>query len=463
VAAGAARSLVTAAGPHPVDFDVAEGLYQLHDPARDELAHALRWTVPSAGNRIAAARALVAQPGLVALVESATISAWAGRLVSEHLEDLTPAQAQMVIEDVATRVRARLASGRRGCNSAEVNRLARMARLRACPETEQQARIRAFADRRVVVHRRQSGMATLIADLAEADAYRIHRRLTAIAAGLQADEAPEGEPEARTRDQLRADVLADVLLGAGLSAQGADPAHRPDSTRTARTCASHQEPLTEPQAPVASGASLTDRPPARPDIQVIVTMEALLGLAQDPAEVPGLGPIPADVARALAADGRWTAWITDAAGVVTATGSAGYVPSAAVARLVRAREPHCRFPGCRQPATRCDLDHAIPWPLGATTPQNLGPLCRRHHMLKTHGGWRLAPATAGDRTATAEAAPEGLSKITPDAGPRPTSKGRSEPPGWRWRTPAGLTVLDESEPLVASGSARRPPRIDDTN
>ena len=85
----------------------------------------------------------------------------------------------------------------------------------------------------------------------------------------------------------------------------------------------------------------------------------------------------------MAADGRWRAWLVDAAGAVTATGTTSYVPTAEIARLVRARHPHCRFPGCRQAAASCDLDHAIPYPAGPTTPGNLGPLCRRHHNLKT--------------------------------------------------------------------------------
>ena len=34
----------------------------------------------------------------------------------------------------------------------------------------------------------------------------------------------------------------------------------------------------------------------------------------------------------------------------------------ALARTVRARDQHCRFPGCSVPAARCDLDHTIPAP-----------------------------------------------------------------------------------------------------
>jgi hypothetical protein len=169
----------------------------------------------------------------------------------------------------------------------------------------------------------------------------------------------------------------------------------------------------------------------------------LLGLAQDPAEVPGVGPIPADLACELAAEGTWRAWVTDAAGAIVATGSRGYVPSESVARLVRAREPHCRFPGCRQPASRCDLDHAIPWPRGSTTPQNLGPLCRRHHNLKTHGGWELIPQD-GDPYAEHDPPPDAAVAEVPAAPASPESPTAGH--GWTWHTPAGLRVADGPAP-----------------
>ncbi|MGI3198029.1 HNH endonuclease [Streptomyces sp. GLT-R25] len=48
------------------------------------------------------------------------------------------------------------------------------------------------------------------------------------------------------------------------------------------------------------------------------------------------------------------------------------------------------------PARRCDLDHVRPFDHarpergGPTTPENLQPLCRRHHRLKTHHpGWSV--------------------------------------------------------------------------
>jgi hypothetical protein len=64
-----------------------------------------------------------------------------------------------------------------------------------------------------------------------------------------------------------------------------------------------------------------------------------------------------------------------------------YRPSAALTAFVRMRSMTCSFPGCNRAAHRCDLDHLIPWPAGATHPGNLAPLCRLHHLVKTFCGW----------------------------------------------------------------------------
>jgi hypothetical protein len=440
LATRSAAALVSAAGPDPVSFAIAGDRQQIHDPAREELAHALRSTIPAMGNRIGHARALMAQPQLVALVGSAAISAWAGRLILDHVADLDPQDAEKVIVEVCARVQHRLSSGRRPYHSAEVNRVARAARLRICTESVQQARIRAFSARRVTVHPTGNGMATLVAELADIDALRIHRRLTALASGLESDAAADGSAEPRTRDQLRADVMTDLLLGA----HGADPGVPSGAGPGAgpgREPADHDGPKAD--AAHTPGRKTPNEVP-RPEIQVVVSLKTLLGIVADPAEVAGLGPVPAEVARELACDGTWRAWVTDAAGAVTATGSRGYVPSAGLARLIRAREPRCRFPGCHQPATRCDLDHAVPWPHGPTAPANLGPLCRRHHNLKTHTPWALDTDAPPPDAPPPDAPP-------PDAQPAGAdSRAPGGPPGWRWRTPAGLVITDGPEaPLAA--------------
>jgi hypothetical protein len=457
-------TVATAAGPTAVEYAVGgDRGHVIVDPAREELAAALRWSPVAMANRITTARAVSAHPSLLALVAGGAVSGWAARLVVDQAVDLSDDDAARVVAEAVARVHARLASGRRGWTSAEVGRAARAARLKVCRQTVQEARVRAFSHRRVQVHPGPDGMATLVAQLAEVDAHRMHRRLTAIAAGLQADAATDGTPEPRSRDQLRADTLVDLVLGRGgviamAQADGADgcgtsgrAAAAQHGTAPGEIRRGSPEPPDDTTRALAHDAAVAGAGGAeagspgqgagtgtRPEIMVIVSLEALLGLSEDAAELPGLGPIAADVARDLAADGAWRAWVTDAAGVVTATGTRGYVPSAAVARAVRAREPHCRFPGCRQPAQRCDLDHAIPWPRGSTSPQNLGPLCRRHHQLKTHAAWALDPSPPP---------PPGRSRagLGATAG-APVGGPAHDTHAWRWRTPAGFAIHDAPTP-----------------
>jgi hypothetical protein len=67
-----------------------------------------------------------------------------------------------------------------------------------------------------------------------------------------------------------------------------------------------------------------------------------------------------------------------------------YTPSAPLDRFVRVHDRRCRFPGCRARAQRCDLDHNVPWPDGATSASNLCCLCRHHHRLSHQApGWSM--------------------------------------------------------------------------
>jgi hypothetical protein len=72
--------------------------------------------------------------------------------------------------------------------------------------------------------------------------------------------------------------------------------------------------------------------------------------------------------------------------------------------LVILRDKHCIFPWCATDARSCDLDHIVAYrqgsPPGQTHPDNLAPLCRRHHNIKTHGRWRYARNRDGTYTWT---------------------------------------------------------------
>ncbi|WP_292874095.1 HNH endonuclease signature motif containing protein, partial [Microbacterium sp.] len=60
------------------------------------------------------------------------------------------------------------------------------------------------------------------------------------------------------------------------------------------------------------------------------------------------------------------------------------------------RDKHCRFPGCRQPTWRCDIDHTKDAAHGGETRIcNLAHLCRRHHILKHHTAWRVRQLADG--------------------------------------------------------------------
>ncbi len=73
-----------------------------------------------------------------------------------------------------------------------------------------------------------------------------------------------------------------------------------------------------------------------------------------------------------------------------------YQPPDRLQNLIRARQRTCSFPGCRRPATRCDLDHTLPYDQGGPTCEcNLSPLCRMHHRTKQAGGWNLTQPEPG--------------------------------------------------------------------
>lgn len=72
-----------------------------------------------------------------------------------------------------------------------------------------------------------------------------------------------------------------------------------------------------------------------------------------------------------------------------------YTPTARIRAAVKARDQHCRFPDCTTRAEFCDLDHAVSWPVGATEPENLYCLCRRHHRIKQLHRWFVRALGAG--------------------------------------------------------------------
>ncbi|MEZ5111488.1 MAG: DUF222 domain-containing protein [Microbacteriaceae bacterium] len=189
--------------------------------------------------------------------------------------------------------------------------------------------------------------------------------------GHQGDRDDQGErgskrvgssADARSIDELRADIFADLLLAS---------------------------------APVGH-AGPTGLGAIRARVHVTVPVLSLVGRAETPATLAGVGPMDAGTARELAgASSGWDRILTDPiSGAVLAVDR--YTPSVQLKRTLQVRDQHCRFPGCRQSVDRSDIDHTIDFALGGKTcEENLAHLCRRHHTLKHATSWTVVQKPGG--------------------------------------------------------------------
>ncbi|MBD7956704.1 DUF222 domain-containing protein [Microbacterium sp. Sa4CUA7] len=267
-------------------------------------------------------------------------------------------------------------------------------RIHPVPMAERHAE--AATGRRVWIRDLDDGMAELAAVLPATLAYAIRDRLTqfareitrarrarAAAAGDEAaagdgaeavagDAAPAVEPaddpvatDTRSTDQIRADVLADMLLTSQAAAPLATGAIPADATITAH-------------------------------VEIVIPIDTLTGDGTEPAELIGYGPIDPETARRLAAGADlWERVFTSPiTGAVVEVDT--YRPSAAQRRHLDARDEHCRFFGCRRPARFCDHDHTIDAACGGPTSLcNLANLCTRHHTLKHATAWTVIQLAHG--------------------------------------------------------------------
>jgi len=114
-------------------------------------------------------------------------------------------------------------------------------------------------------------------------------------------------------------------------------------------------------------------------------------------EVPGVGEVPGEVVRQVAAAFGTKAVLALCdwqSGTLASETCDAYTPPAWLKRLVRARDGTCRFPGCTIRAARCDIDHVIEHPRGPTEEPNLMSLCRHHHRLKQQERWQVTMTEA---------------------------------------------------------------------
>lgn len=331
----------------------------------------------------------------------ATLSSWeAGEVDAAHVAAIVESGAGIGDDEARVRFEARALELARCETPARLRPALRAIAAAIDPEAESDPR-RGHGARRVRVIDLSDGMARLAADLPAVLAHAVLDRLTRMGRDVLRNPVGPGEPAAphepdgldlgecgggddgtppalrtgpscapdaagdrdddsradsRTMDQLRADILADLLLA------GAPAGHGDGDALSA----------------------IEGR------VQVTVPALTLAGVGPEPALLSGYGPIDAATARILAgAAPGWDRVFADPlSGAVLAVDR--YRPGDRLRRLLAARDEHCRFPGCRMPARRCDLDHTEDAALGGpTTAGNLGHLCRRHHTLKHATTWSV--------------------------------------------------------------------------
>ena len=236
------------------------------------------------------------------------------------------------------------------------------------PKTAEERHQRACEDRHVEFRPDLDGMAWLNVFGPAEDITAVKAMLDAAAEAASRAAEPGDE---RTADQRRVDVLAQLAWTSLDTGYLGGCEH---------------------------GSRLSRRHGRAAAVGVTVPLSTLIGIDDAPAELAGYGPVPASVARRIAAHGTWRRILTDpATGALLDYGQTRYSPPAELADHVAIRDRTCRFTTCSQPASRCQTDHTTPagqsgW---STASGNLGMLCQSCHNGKTLAGWQLTQPRSG--------------------------------------------------------------------
>ena len=324
------------------------------DEEREDVATALRLSPTAAQNRIDVARVLVAHlPNTISALATGEISAAHATVIAK---ETATAIRNGLSEDAVFRVEQTALAHAEFHTPGQVAAKVKTTIAKLAPEEFEEIVDRARDSRRVSCYPEADGMATVVAILPAEDAQTVMKSIEAYILKRNQEDEADAEWSILSADMKRADALTHIASQALASMA--------DEVRP------HRRPIT---------------------ISVAIDLPTLLGLAENPGQLAGYGAIPASIARRLAADGNWQRFISDpTTGNLLDFGREKYTPPQELVDYLLSRDRVCRFPGCRRTGQGSDIDHAHSWESGGeTNPANLGLLCRRHHRMKTHGGWSL--------------------------------------------------------------------------
>ncbi len=326
-----------------------------------QVALARRESAHRGGRHLGVAKALVGEmPHTLAALREGRLSEWRATLLVRETACLTVSDRATVDVELCADP-ATLA----GVGDARLVALAKTVAYRLDPASVVRRRANAERDRRVTIRPAPDTMVRLSALLPVAQGVAAFSALCKAADTARATGDTGGGDE-RTRSQLMADILVARLTGR-------DP---------------------------ATGA-------AKVVVRLVMTDRALLGGAEDPAWVPGYGPVPAELARdllarAIGATGctggpgtQGQVWLRrlfthpDTGELVAMDARSRRFPDA-LGELLRLRDQTCRTPWCDAPIRH--LDHATPAAHGgATSAANGQGLCEACNYNKQAPGWTTRP------------------------------------------------------------------------
>lgn len=327
--------------------DAGGDLALIEDACATEIRAALRLTRRAADSELAVARELRERlPQVWQALASGVIDRRRANLIVDHTSHLALTQAR----EVADQALEKAPESTSGQLTALLGRLG----VEVDPDHATQRYENAVDQRRVVLQPGVDGTANLyLMDLPPDRATRIRAGIDTAARTLR------GKGESRTMDQLRADIVMDLL----------DPAVSDATPRSGR------------------GA-----------IVMTVDLTTLTGLTDTAGDLGGYGSVISDIARQVAdqsPDAEWRYVVTEDGRPVGA-GTTRRRPTTGQRRMIETMYPRCVFLGCRMPAVQCDIDHTTPYAdSGLTRIDDLGPLCEHDHTMRHGAGWSYRRTAGG--------------------------------------------------------------------
>lgn len=316
-----------------------------------QVALARRESVHRGGRLLGLAEALVAEmPRTLEALERGQTSEWRATIVARET-------ACLAVED-RTAVDTLLAERLPGLGDREVEVQARAAAYRLDPHAFVARTSRAERDRTVTTRPAPDTMCRLSALLPVAAGVAAYAALKAQADSLT------GTGDERSRGQIMADTLVERLTGSGA------------------------------------------RVPSRVTLDVLLTDRTLVAGDREPAHLDGYGPIPAPLARRIAADPEVEValrrlYTRPGDGRLVAMESAARLFPEGLRRFLVFRDQNCRTPWCGAPIRHAD--HVTAYADGGpTTAANGQGLCVACNQAKEAPGWsaRTGPDGAADVVTT---------------------------------------------------------------